>query len=194
MDLAGPDLKTSAEQLARKVADVKTPVRSGGADNPLATLFCECFAEALAQNGNPVDGVFHGTFGSGDVPVGEVTVADCWKMLPYENLLVTAELGAGELIEIIKMERGMRGSDRILWPFQLRLDGGGAVRSFTRRGKAVEEDARFTIAFNSYDAQSGGQSMMPLREILSRPEAKRCFTGIAARNALIDGLLRRREI
>jgi 2',3'-cyclic-nucleotide 2'-phosphodiesterase (5'-nucleotidase family) len=194
MDLAGPGLKTSAEQLARKVADVKTPIKSGGAGNPLATLFCECFAETLAQNGNPVDGVFHGTFRSGDVPAGELTVADCWRMLPYENLLVTAVLGPRELIEIIKMERGVSGSDRILWPFQLRLDGSGAVKSFTHRGKPVAEDARFIIAFNSYDAQSGGQSMMPLREILFRPEAKRRFTGIETRNALIDGLLRRKEI
>ncbi|MCU0751896.1 MAG: bifunctional metallophosphatase/5'-nucleotidase [Akkermansiaceae bacterium] len=194
MDLAGPDIRTASEQLARKLAVVKTPVKSGGADNPLGTLFCECFAEALTQNGNPVDGVFHGTFGSGDVPAGELTVADCWKMLPYENLLVTAELGTTELIEILRMERGLRGSDRILWPFQLRLDGSGAVRSFTHRGKPVAEDARFTIAFNSYDAQSGGQSMMPLRDILSRPAAKRRFTGIETRNALIDGLLRRGEI
>jgi 2',3'-cyclic-nucleotide 2'-phosphodiesterase (5'-nucleotidase family) len=194
MDLAGPDLRTSAEQLARKVAVVKAQIKSGGADNPLATLFCECFAEALAQNGNPVDGVFHGTFGSSDMPVGEVTVADCWKMLPYENLLVTAEFDARELIEVIRMERGLRASDRILWPFQLRLDGGGAVKSFTHRGKPVDMGARFTIAFNSYDAQSGGQSMMPLREMLARPEAKRRFTGIETRNALIDGLLRRKEI
>ena len=79
MDLAGPDLKTSAEQLARKVAVVKAPISSGGAANPLAALFCECFAEALAQNGHPVDGVLHGTFRSGDLSVGEVTVADCWK-------------------------------------------------------------------------------------------------------------------
>jgi 5'-nucleotidase / UDP-sugar diphosphatase len=194
MDLAEPDLKKSTEQLARKLAVVKTTIKSGGADNPLAALFCECFAAALAQNGHPVDGVFHGTFRSGDLLAGDVTVADCWKMLPYENLLVTASLGARELIEIIKMERGLKTSDRILWPFQLRLDGGGEVRSFTHRGKAVAEDARFTIAFNSYDAQSGGQTMMPLREILSRPGAKRRFTGIDTRNALIDGLLRRGEI
>ena len=194
MDLAGPDMKKSAEQLARKVAVVKTPIKSGGADNPLAVLFCGCFAEALAQNGHPVDGVFHGTFRSGDLPVGDVTVADCWKMLPYENLLVTASLAARELVEIIKMERGLRSSDRILWPFQLRLDGSGEVKSFTHRGKEVSRDARFIIAFNSYDAQSGGQTMMPLREILSRPEVRRRFTGIETRNALIDGLIRRGEI
>jgi 5'-nucleotidase / UDP-sugar diphosphatase len=194
MDLAAPDRKTSADQLARKLAVVKAPIRAGGVDNPLATLLCECFAEALAQNGYPVDGVFHGTFRSGDIPAGELTVADCWNMLPYENLLVTAELGARELIAIIQMERGIRGSDRILWPFQLRLDGSGGVRSFTHLGKPVAEDARFTIAFNSYDAQSGGRSMLPLQEMLTLPGARRRFTGIETRNALIDGLLRRKEI
>jgi hypothetical protein len=76
----------------------------------------------------------------------------------------------------------------------LRLDATGTVESFTRLGQPVAEDARFTIAFNSYDAQSGGQSMMRLHEMITRPEAKRHFSGIEARNALIDGLLRRKVI
>jgi 5'-nucleotidase / UDP-sugar diphosphatase len=194
MDLAAPDIRTASEQLARKVAEARSIIPAGGADNPLATLFCECFAEALAKNDRSVDGVFHGTFRSGDLPAGTVTVADCWKMLPYENWLVTAKLGPQDLIEIIKIERSSRGSDRILWPFKLRLDASGTVESFTHHGQPVAEGSRYTIAFNSYDAQSGGQSMLRLHEILNRPEAKRNFTGIEARNALIDGLLRRKVI
>ena len=77
IDLAAPDLKTSAQQLARKVTTVTSPIRAGGAGNPLATLFCECFAEALQKNGTPVDGVYHGTFRTGDLPPGDLTVADC---------------------------------------------------------------------------------------------------------------------
>lgn len=194
MEMAGPDLKTAAEQLARQVATVTAPVKAGGPENPLARLFCECFAEALQRNHTPVDGVFHGTFGTGDLPAGELTVGDCWKLLPYENLLVTASLDARELVEILREERSIRKSDRILWPFELRLARDGGVRSFTRHGKPRPEDARFTIAFNSYDAQSGGRSMMRLREILSQPSAKATLTGIDTRGALIDGLLNRGKI
>ena len=45
---------------------------------------------------------YHGTFGTGDLPAGDITVGDCWKLLPYETRLVTAEFGARDLIEIIK--------------------------------------------------------------------------------------------
>ena len=110
-------------------------------------------------------------------------------MLPYENLLVTAELCTADLIEIIKEERRTRGSDRMLWPFQLRTDRDGTVTSFERDGQSVPPDARFKIAMNSYDAQSGGQSLMKLREIVSTPAAK--LTRIDPRGALIDGLLKR---
>ncbi len=191
MEMAAPNLKTAAEQLARKLGTVARPVKSGGHDNPLAQLFCECFAEALRRNQTPVDGVYHGTFGTGDLPAGDITVGDCWKLLPYENRLVTAEIGARDLIEIIKEERSLKKSDRILWPFDLKLDSQGGILSFKHRDTAVADDARFTIAFNCYDGQSGSRALMRLREIVSRPSAKRHMTGINTRSALIDAILER---
>jgi 5'-nucleotidase / UDP-sugar diphosphatase len=194
MEMAGPDLKTSGEQLARRIGKVARTIKGTGDDSPLARLFCECFAAALERNKTPVDGVFHGTFGSDDLPPGELTVGDCWRMIPYENLLVTAEFSAEDLIEIAREERTLRKSDRILWPFKLKFDHGGNVSNFTRNGSPVLPGARFTIALNSYDAQSGGQLMMRLREIVSRPSAKRHLTNIDTRGALIDGILERGEI
>jgi len=194
IDMAEPDLKTTAGQLARKVATVKSTIRAGGQGNPLATLFCECFADALQRDGKPVDDIYHGTFRTGNIEPGEITVADCWKMIPYENLLVTAELDAAALVEILKEERQLRGSDRILWPFDLRISSSGEIQRFTRHGEPVDMAARFTIACNSYDAQSGGRSMMKLRELVSRPDAKRRTSAVDTRGALIDGLLRRGEI
>ena len=35
--------------------------------------------------------MFHGTFGTGDLQPGKLTVGDCWKIIPYENMLATAE-------------------------------------------------------------------------------------------------------
>lgn len=194
MEAANPDLKKSAEQLARKVATVTQTIPGTGGNNPLARLFCEIFASALKRKNIEVDGVFHGTFGTGDLQPGDITVDDCWKLLPYENLLATARLSTNDLIEVIKEERRIRKSDRTLWPFDLKLDRSGTVTSFQRDGKPVEPGATFTIAMNSYDAQSGGQSLMRLREIVSRPEAKLTQTGIETRAALIDGLLERGSI
>jgi hypothetical protein len=62
------------------------------------------------------------------------------------------------------------------------------------RGREAKPDDRFRIAFNSYDAQSGGRRLMRLREILAKPAAKRSLTSIDIRAALVDGLLDRGEI
>ncbi len=194
MEAADPDLKKADEQLARKVADVTGRISANGRGSRLVELFCELFAEALKRQGTAVDGVFHGTFGTGDLEPGPLTVADCWKMLPYENLLVTAELSAGDLIEIVREDAEDKRSDRTLWPFQLDLDPRGQPARFLHRGLPVRPDQRFLIALNSYDAQSGGRRLMRLRDIVAHPDAKRSTTRIDARSALIDGLLDRGQI
>ena len=194
MELAEPDLKTSTQQLSRKIGTVTRPIPGKGKNNALAQLFCQCFSDALKRKQSPVDGVFHGTFGTGDLPRGELTVADCWKMIPYENLLITAEVTAAELIEIVAEDRKNYSSDRSLWPFDMQLDKKGAVLRFQHHGKPVPADKRFTIAFNSYDSQSAGRSLMRLHKITHQASAKREVTSIDTRSALIEGILERGEI
>ena len=194
MEKSEPALKQASEQLARKVATVIAPVEGKGRGSKLAKLFCEIFAEALGRNGTPVDGIFHGTFGTAALLPGELTVRNCWEMIPFENLLTIAEVSAQELIEIVREDSGERSSDRTLWPFDLRLDFEGRAERFSFKGMEVASDRRFKIGFNSYDAQSGGQRLMKLRDILANPAAKRVVTGIDTRGALIDGLLNRGNI
>ncbi len=194
MDEAAPELRKSAEQLARRIGTVTRAIKGTGRRNELAPLLCEILTAALAKNKTPVDGVFHGTFGTGDIPPGDITVGDCWKILPYENLLMTARVSTGDLIGILREQRGIRNSDRILHPFDLRLSREGNVTAFTRNGEDVKPGATFTIAFNTYDAQSGGQSMMRLREIVHHPAAQRHITNIDTRSALINTILDRQSI
>jgi 2',3'-cyclic-nucleotide 2'-phosphodiesterase (5'-nucleotidase family) len=180
--------------MARKLGVATMAIPGSGRDSRLARLFCEFFSEALQRNSTPVDGIFHGTFGTGDIPAGEITVADCWKMLPYENLLTIAEVSAAELVEIVAEDRQEYKSDRTLWPFELDLDEAGKPTRFLYKGEPVAADRRFKIGFNSYDAQSGGQKLMRLREIAASSSAKRVTTRIDTRSALIDGILNRKEI
>jgi 2',3'-cyclic-nucleotide 2'-phosphodiesterase (5'-nucleotidase family) len=193
MEIAQPELKKAAEQLARKLGTVTKLIPGKGRNNRLSKLFCEFFSEALKRNGSPVDGIFHGTFGTGDLEPGEITVADCWKLLPYENLLTIAEVSAEEILEIVREDRKTR-SDRTLWPFELTLNRAGEPSKFLYQGEPVAAGRRFTIGFNSYDTQSGGRSLMRLREIVFSASAKRVSTPIDTRGALIDGILNRKEI
>ena len=194
MERARPDLAKADEQLARRVATVARKIDGKGRGSDLAKLLCETFSGALARQQMPVDGVFHGTFASGDLVPGELTVADCWKILPYENKLAMAEVSARDLVEIVAEDAGDKKSDRTLWPFEVVRADEGRVTAIRRDGVEVDPDRRFTIAFNSYDAQSAGQRLMKLREILQQPAAKLKTTALDTRSALIDGLLDRGTI
>lgn len=194
MDRARPDLAKADEQLRRRVATVTRKVAGVGRGSDLAKLLCETFAEALARNKSPVDGVFHGTFATGDLPPGELNVADCWHIIPYENRLATAEVTARDLLTIVAEDAGDAKSDRTLWPFEVVRREDGQPVMLRRDGQAIDPDRSFVIGFNSYDAQSAGRRLMKLRDIVQRPAAKLHTTDLDTRGALIDGLLDRGTI
>jgi len=73
-------------------------------------------------------------------------------------------------------------------------DAAGKPQAVRRDNADVDPGRRFTIAFNSYDAQSGGRRLLKLREILQRPESKLRTTPLDTRGALIEGLLDRGTI
>jgi 2',3'-cyclic-nucleotide 2'-phosphodiesterase (5'-nucleotidase family) len=194
MELAKADIDAADTRLAREVCTVKGVVAGAGRDSALAKLFCECFAAALAKQGTKVDGVFHGTFETGDLKPGRLTVADCWKLIPYENLLCTAEVTGADLKRILDEDAGVKHSDRTLWPFDVVRGAGGRPERILLDGKEVAPDRRYAIAFNSYDAQSGGRRYLQMRDILQAAAARQRTSRIDTRTALIDGLLDRGAI
>jgi 2',3'-cyclic-nucleotide 2'-phosphodiesterase (5'-nucleotidase family) len=191
MQLANPDLAASEQELAREVARVTRLISGKGRNSGLVRLLCECFAGELAKQGTKVEGVFHGSFGTGDLEPGRLTVGDCWRIIPYDNALAVAEVTAADLAAIIAEDAKVRDSDRTLWPFEVTAEAGGRVRRIALDGQELAPDRRLKIAFNSYDAQSGGRRLMRLREILDAPAAKRATTPVDTRGALISGLLDR---
>jgi len=191
MAAARPGIEAADATLAREVATVTRPISGKGRGSGLATLLCELFAATLRRRGTPVDAVFHGTFGTGDVPPGSLTVADCWRIIPYENMLVTAEVTAADLLAIVAEDAKQKDSDRTLWPFEVVRGEGGVLARLRHEGADVPADRRLTVALNAYDAQSGGRRLMRTREILAAPAANRRTSPIDTRSALIDGLLDR---
>ncbi len=187
INLSQPELKTAADQLARKLTTLKEPIKGKGRDSQLANFLCETFAAALKRDGNPVDAVFHGTFGTREIPAGVVTVGDTWNILPYENTFVTVSLTPGQLLEIVEESR-KTPSDRTLWPYEIVWEKRVPVR-ILKDGSDLDPGKRITVAFNSYDSQSGGRDLMRLREIVNLPSSNRKPIDINSRNALIEGLL-----
>lgn len=191
MQVAKPDLAASDKELAREVATATKVIPGKGRGSDLVKLLCECFTKELAKRGTPVDGAFHGTFGTGDLQPGKLTVGDCWRIIPYENMLAIAEVTAADLAAIVAEDWKVRDSDRTLWPFDVTVEPGGTVTRIALGGKELAPDRRLRVAFNSYDAQSGGRRLLRMREILEAPAAKRMTTPVDTRGALIAGLLDR---
>jgi len=191
---AGEDLSAADGAMARELAQVRKAIPGGGRDSKLVEFLCAGFAWALGRAGHEVDGVFHGSFGTGEIAAGPVTVADCWEIIPYENRLLVAELGRDELVQIVAEEAGSSFSDRALWPFEVELDAAGKLQKMLFRGEPVTAERRFKIAFNAYDAQGAGRRLPRLAEIVAAPQAKRRITMLDSRGALVDYLLERAVI
>ena len=187
INLSQPHLKTATEQLKRQLTVLKTPIKGKSRDSQLARFLCKAFSDALKRNQTPVDAVFHGTFGTPELPAGPVIVADAWTLLPYENTLVTATITPAQLLEIIAEDR-KSGSDRTLWPFEVVWEKRVPVR-ILNHGKDLPADKSVTVAFNSYDSQSAGQRLNRLREIVYLPSSSRRPVDINTRDALIESLL-----
>ena len=191
MELSRGDRDAAAADLGREVATVTREIDGKRRGSGLARLLCELFAAALAKQGLRVDGVFHGTFATGNLRPGPLTVGDCWRIIPYENRLVTAEVTVADLLAILAEDAEVKDSDRTLWPFEVVKDEQGAARGLTVAGVAVDPTRRLKVAFNSYDAQSGGRRLMRLRELLAAPAARCTLSAIDTRSALIEGLIDR---
>ena len=194
MAAAGPGLEAADKTLGREVATVASRISGKGRGSGVATLLCELFSDALRRQGTQVDAVFHGTFGTGDLLPGRLTVGDCWKVIPYENLLVTAEVTARDLLAIVAEDAKQKDSDRTLWPLEVVSGPDGAPTGLRGNGTDLPPDHRLVVALNAYDAQSGGRRLMKTRALLSAPEAHRRVSRIDTRSALIDGLLERGTI
>jgi 2',3'-cyclic-nucleotide 2'-phosphodiesterase (5'-nucleotidase family) len=146
--------------------------------------------EMLLERSVPVNGVMHGTFDDkADLIAGPKTVYDVWNVLPYENYVVTAQLSPEE-IKIAMEEVFASHEKRNLLGFEIKTEGRGDDCKIVSIGLANQEpldcSKKYVIAFNSFDARSGGHHFMKLRAFLERPEAKCILHPVQTRDALVS--------
>jgi 2',3'-cyclic-nucleotide 2'-phosphodiesterase (5'-nucleotidase family) len=196
-----PQLKAAAAVLAQPVGElaetlsVKAPP---GRPSDVERLIAAAISEALAEHGLTIDGVFHGVFEDKHVfQAGPKTIADLWTILPYENFLVTGEFTPNEL-ETIMDEVMQSRESRSLVGFQMALEGRGSARRLTSLraadGRPLDPAKRYRIAFNTFDASSGGHRFIKLRDLLARPSAHHAFHPVQTREALIDYFRRHKTV
>ncbi|MBG68921.1 MAG: hypothetical protein CMN06_02160 [Roseibacillus sp.] len=201
LEVASEDLKDAAEYLSSEIGELNVEL-SGKRDGPaipssLQALISSAAIHAARKEGIQVDGVFHGTFGGGNLQPGRKTIADAWEILPYDNRLLVLNLNREELVGVIN-ESMEAGGDRALFGFEVKLadaeapKGETGRRRFVRGLRSLGESTppspshRYSIIFNSYDAQSGGKKLMRLRALSRNPECKPRLLQPNSRQALVD--------
>lgn len=193
VSLAADDLEAAAAVTATPVGTLgKTlSIQTGvGQPSDVEKLIAAAIMDAMQKRQIKIDAVVHGLlFPDGDFEAGDKTIGDLWSIMPFENKVVTAELERDDIIAIL-YEVYTNWSKRNIMGMFADIRGRGAnleiIDVFDENGHPLEPGKRYTVAFNSFDAQSGGRRFMALREILRRPESKRKLHPVQTREALID--------
>jgi hypothetical protein len=109
---------------------------------------------------------------------------------------VTAPLSP-EQIKIAMEDVFTSHEKRNLLGFEVKTEGRGddcRIVSMTLANREpLDRNKKYVIAFNSFDARSGGHHFMKLRAFLERPEANCILHPVQTRDALI-GYFRRHKI
>src|SRR5438128_7472037 len=132
----------------------------------------------------------HGAFDDqADLVAGPKTVDDIWKLIPYENYIVTARLSSEEIKALMEEVFASR-EKRNLLGFELKTHGQSQncriVSMTLAGGQPLDCNKKYAVAFNSFDSRSGGHHFMKLRALLQRPEANCVLHPVQTRDALIE--------
>lgn len=199
VDLCRERLDVSAAALAQPVgrlAHTLSVESRPGRPSEIERLIATAMMQKLGQSGHPVDGVIHGQFSRQDFAAGDKTVRDLWPVMPFENFIITARLTPRQIVRI--MEDLYNNTPRSLMGLSadvVERNGVFSVRRILQAdGRPADSNRRYTIALNSWDAQSGGGRMMLLRRILDEPESRRTLVRVQTRQAMIEFFMDRQVV
>jgi 2',3'-cyclic-nucleotide 2'-phosphodiesterase (5'-nucleotidase family) len=169
-----------------------------GEPSEVERLIGAAIMESLRERGSLIDGVMHGLFDEQhDFVAGRKSVQDIWKIIPFENYIVTARLAVDE-IKLVMEETYTTRERRSLLGFNISTEGRGderQVTSITRDdGQILERAKKYVIAFNTFDSRSAGHRFMKLRALLETPATSCAFHHIQTRDALIEYFRRHRIV
>jgi len=191
--LVRDDLDAAEAHLDNVVGVFEDPLEirnSPGNPSELERLIGSSIHEGLTRRDIPVDAVLHGLlFADGTVPAGEKSVRDLWKIIPFENFIVTAEVTREQLIAILQEVFSNVRQLRSLMGIRPVISGRGEnlkVTDLLNPDGSPLPQRRIRIAVNSYDAASGGGRFPVLRDILAEAESNRTLHRLQSRALLIE--------
>ncbi len=156
--------------------------------SPVQQLFCRAIADATGA-----EAVLHGVFSPASVPAGPVTLADVWRLVPYENTVGTAELTLSEIREILEESIPFLGIVRQIAPWGLACEihpyapPGERIKNLRwADGTPVNGRRRIRVAFNSYHLSGGGGRFPRLAALAAQPHARLAMHPALMRDMVAD--------
>ena len=188
---AKPFLDESTAELAKPIGTLSETLRyrgRPGEPSEVEELIGAAIIEELQQRSVHVDGALHGVFDERDFEAGPKTVDDIWRLIPFENYVVTAALTPEEIKAMMEEVFASRES-RNLIGFEIQTEGTRYERQVTDLrlvdGRPIERGRRYPIAFNSFDSRSGGHRFMKLRAMLEMAATNCTFHPVLTRDSVI---------
>lgn len=120
----------------------------------------------------------------GDLLAGPITRRDIFKVLPFDDTLITMELSGRKIRELLEqsltMKKGMLQISGLRVWYDMNRPGGSRVLEVEIDGEPIQDRARYTVATNGFLADGGDYF-----EAFTSGEARR-DTGILLRKAVSD--------
>jgi 2',3'-cyclic-nucleotide 2'-phosphodiesterase (5'-nucleotidase family) len=174
--MAAGSISTARAYLSRKIGENRRELTAEPGKNGqsgIQTLICAAMAGSVNA-----DVVLHGALSKANLRVGEVRMADLWRIVPYENTIGKARLTLDEIREILEENSRYYGKNQFRGVYGLSYDfspnappGERVSNLRLDSGRALKKDERITFAVNSYDLASAGGRFPRLREIMERRAA-----------------------
>lgn len=182
------DLDVARAYLDTKVGETSTDLEASlnlPGQSAVQQLLCMAIAERSGA-----DVVLHGVLDDQRVVRGDVTRADVWRMVPYENRIGLAQLTVGEIKDILEENARYAGGFSFMGVYGICYDlveqGDGYRVAHIRLpdGSLPHPRKRMSVAFNSYVLASGGQRFPVLKRTVDRPESRLKITSQDTRTAV----------
>jgi 2',3'-cyclic-nucleotide 2'-phosphodiesterase/3'-nucleotidase len=201
MALAQPDLAASDRELARQIGVLAEPFRASsvfGHPGEQERLIASAMLAALRKTGVNADVVIHGLFDQKSVlEPGAKSVADMWRLLPYENQVVSFDVSAADLPALAQEIAGAHDLRQIMGLRVAAVRSGKEWRVTDLRnadGTPLSPQRTYRVAVNSHDSQSAGGKLPILAGLVAAPNARRVLHPVETRDATIDFFIARGKV
>ncbi len=201
LSLTQGELDVANRVLSREIGELTEPFRASlSFDQPgeQERLIGSAIKAALQRESVEIDVIAHGLFEKVAIlPAGPKSVADIWKLLPYENQIVTVELSLADLLAVAQE----LATDRDLRPLMgVRVIGSGSGSKFVVKeiqagdGSPLPGKPAYRLALNSYDSQSAGGRLPQLAQFVAAMANRRVLHRLSIRDTVIDFFLARQKV